>query len=73
MTEVDLAALDAIKLDRPAPNHVPRDRVVDLTFAMGGVQNTLIDPYAPAAWLSDPAIPRLLFNSFRQRLGGLPN
>ncbi len=67
-----LAALDAIRVDKPAPDHVPRDRVVDLAFAMGGVPNDLVDPYAPAGWLNHPAIPRLLFNPSQPGLGGLP-
>ncbi len=55
--------LDRIRVDYPAPDHVPRDRVVDLGFAMGSVPNDLIDPYEPCAWLAEPEFPRLLFNA----------
>lgn len=74
LTEADnaLAALDAIRVDARAPAHVPRDRVVNLAFAMGGVSNDLVDPYAPSGWLNAPAIPRLLFNPAQPGLGGLP-
>ena len=46
LTEADnvLAALDAIRVDAPAPAHVPQDRIVNLAFAMGGVPNDLVDP-----------------------------
>jgi cytochrome P450 len=54
--------LDSIRVDRPAPPHVPKDRLVDLAFAMGMVPNDLVDPYEPCGWLSGPEIPRLLFN-----------
>jgi hypothetical protein len=40
--------LEAIRVDRPAPPHVPKDRIVDLTFAMGQIPNDLVDPYLPA-------------------------
>jgi cytochrome P450 len=59
----DSPPLDAIRTDRPAPDHVPRDRVVDLSFAMGLIPNDLIDPYEPAGWLSGPEIPRILFDA----------
>src|SRR5690606_6074308 len=45
-----------------APPHVPRDRIVDLSFAMGSSPNDLVDPYAPFDWLAGPDIPNLLFN-----------
>ena len=53
--------LDSIRVNWPAPDHVPEDRKVDLTFAMGSVLNDLVDPYEPCGWLADPAIPRLLY------------
>jgi cytochrome P450 len=55
--------LDEIRVDRPAPPHVPKDRVVDLSFAMGQQPNDLVDPYAPCEWLNAPEIPRILFNA----------
>lgn len=56
-------SLDEIRVDCPdAPPHVPKDRIVDISFAMGGVPNDLVDPYAPFQWLNGPDIPRLLFN-----------
>ena len=55
--------LDDIRVDFPdAPAHVPKDRIVDISFAMGGVPNDLVDPYAPFEWLNGKEIPRLLFN-----------
>ncbi len=54
--------LDSIRVDLPAPSHVPRDRLVNLDFALGMVPNDLVDPYAPSHWLSGPEIPRLLYN-----------
>ncbi len=53
--------LDSIRVDYPAPDHVPKDRLVDLTFTMGSIANDLVDPYEPCGWLADPAIPRLLY------------
>lgn len=62
--------LDDIRVDFPdAPAHVPKDRIVDLSWAMGNVPNDLVDPYEPFDWLNDPEIPRLLFNPPAQ--GGL--
>ena len=55
--------LDSIRVDYPAPPHVPKDRIVDLSFAMGGVSNDLVDPYEPFEWLAGPEIPRLLYNT----------
>ena len=55
--------LDSIRVDYPAPPHVPKDRIVDLSFAMGGVPNDLVDPYEPFEWLAGPEIPRLLYNT----------
>jgi cytochrome P450 len=54
--------LDAIRVDHPAPPNVPKDRLVDLDWAMGFTPNNLIDPYEPCEWLSGPEIPPLLFN-----------
>lgn len=55
--------LDDIRADYPeAPDNVPRDRIVDISFAMGGVPNDLVDPYEPFQWLNGPDIPRLLYN-----------
>ncbi len=54
--------LDQIRVDYDAPAHVPKDRIVDLSFAMGGVPNDLVDPYEPFEWLAGPEIPRLLYN-----------
>lgn len=56
------ATLDAIRVDFDAPDNVPRDRIVDLGFAMGSEPNDLVDPYAPVGWLAGPEIPRILFN-----------
>ena len=54
--------LDSIRVDYPAPPHVPKDRLVDLSFALGLTPNDLVDPYAPCEWLNGPDIPHLLFN-----------
>ena len=55
--------LDAIRTDFPdAPAHVPKDRIVDLSWVMGGTPNDLVDPYEPAEWLAGEDIPHLLFN-----------
>jgi cytochrome P450 len=55
--------LESIRVDFPAaPAHVPRDRIVDLSWAMGGTPNDLVDPYEPFEWLAGEDIPRLLFN-----------
>lgn len=55
--------LDSIRVDFPnAPAHVPKDRIVDLSWAMGGAPNDLVDPYAPFEWLNGEEIPALLFN-----------
>jgi cytochrome P450 len=60
--------LKDILVDQSVPAHVPKDRVVDLSFAMGGIPNDLVDPYEPCAWLNGPDVPRLIYNA---RLGGL--
>jgi cytochrome P450 len=67
--------LDSIRVDTPVPPHVPRDRVVDLSWAIGSVPNDLRDPYEPCDWLSGPEIPRILYNAprpggFGSALGG---
>ncbi len=57
------AKLDDIRVDFPnAPAHVPKDRIVDINWAMGQTPNDLVDPYEPFGWLSGADIPRLLFN-----------
>jgi len=58
----ETATLDSIRVDYPAPPHVPKDRIVDLSWALGYTPNDLVDPYAPFDWLSGQEIPRLLFN-----------
>jgi cytochrome P450 len=63
--------LESIRSDHPAPSHVPRDRVVDLQWALGKETNDLVEPYSPCAWLLNPEVPRLLFDPL-PRLGG-PN
>ena len=68
MSEVAVATtfpknLDEIRVENAnAPAHVPKDRLVDISFAMGGVPNDLVDPYEPFQWLNGPDIPRLLYN-----------
>ncbi|MFV8816756.1 cytochrome P450 [Haliea sp. E17] len=54
--------LDAIRADFDAPPHVPRDRIVDINWAMGSVPNDLVDPYEPCGWLAGDDIPRILYN-----------
>ncbi|HTZ70255.1 MAG TPA: cytochrome P450 [Acetobacteraceae bacterium] len=63
--------LASIQVDLPAPPNVPRDRIVDLTWATGGRPNDLRDPYEPCGWLSQPGIPRILFNPPMPHSGGL--
>ena len=53
--------LDEVRADYPAPPHVPKDRIVDLSWAQGYVPSDLVDPYEPFGWLSAPDIPRLLY------------
>jgi cytochrome P450 len=66
--------LDSIRVDIPTPPHVPKDRVVDVSWAMGGLPNDLVDPYEPVGWLNGPEIPRLLYAApmpgFGSALGG---
>lgn len=54
-------SIDEMRVDYPAPDHVPTDRLVDLNWAMGGVPNDLVDPYEPFGWLAGADVPRLLF------------
>jgi cytochrome P450 len=63
--------LDSIRVDIPAPAHVPKERIVDLSFAMGGLPNDLVDPYEPCEWLAGADIPRLLFNAAHGGMGGV--
>lgn len=57
-------ALSDWQVDVPAPAHVPRERVVDIRFALGGAQNDLLDPYAQSDALREPGVPRLLYSPF---------
>ena len=55
--------LDEIRVDYPAaPPHVPKDRIVDINWAMGQTPNDLVDPYEPFEWLNGADVPHLLFN-----------
>jgi cytochrome P450 len=54
--------LGDIRKNQAVPANVSRDSVVDLSFAMGGLPNNLLDPYEPCAWLNGPDVPRLLWN-----------
>ena len=53
--------LDEVRVDYPAPPHVPADRLVDLGWAQGYLPSDLVDPYEPFGWLSGPDVPRLLY------------
>lgn len=56
-------SLDPIRADPAgAPAHVPPELVVDLSWALNGRPNDLVDPYAPCDWLTGPDIPPLLFD-----------
>lgn len=55
-------SLEEIRVERPAPAHVPRDRLVDVTFALGDVPNNELDPYEPFSWLAGEDIPPLLYH-----------
>ncbi|WP_395393370.1 cytochrome P450 [Novosphingobium sp. BL-8A] len=57
-----MQTLDDIRVEFDAPDNVPKDRIVDLGFAMGTVPNDLVDPYEPMGWLAGDDIPRLLYN-----------
>ncbi len=40
--------LDEVRVDYPdAPANVPKDRIVDINWAMGQTPNDLVDPYEP--------------------------
>ena len=54
--------LESIRADFPAPAHVPKNLLVDISWASGTVPNDLRDPYEPCDFLNGPEIPRLLFN-----------
>lgn len=56
--------LSSIRRDYAAPPHVPKDRLVDVSWAFGNIPNDLLDPYEPVGWLSGPEIPRLLFSLY---------
>jgi len=56
--------LAAWQVDEPAPPHVPRDRVVDIRFAMGHAPNDLLDPYVETDKLRAPGVPRLLYSPY---------
>ena len=56
--------LAAWQVDEPAPHHVPRERVVDIRFAMGMVPNDLLDPYVETDKLRAPGVPRLLYSPY---------
>ena len=53
---------ESIRVDAEVPAHVPKDRVVDISFAMGGMPNDMVDPYADSGWLAGPEIPRIMYN-----------
>lgn len=57
-------ALADWQVDEPAPPHVPRERVVDIRFAMGHAPNDLLDPYAATDALRAPGVPRLLYSPY---------
>lgn len=57
-------ALSDWQVDEPAPAHVPRERVVDIRFALGSAQNDLLDPYTESDALRAPGVPRLLYSPF---------
>lgn len=56
--------LAAWQVDEPAPPHVPRERVVDIRFAMGHSPNDLLDPYVETDKLRAPGVPRLLYSPY---------
>ena len=56
-------SFEGIRAEFPeAPDNVPKDIIVELGAAMGGVPNDLVDPYEPFGWLASPDLPRLLYN-----------
>jgi cytochrome P450 len=62
MTMLQSRTLESIKVEHRAPAHVPRDRVVDLSWALGSETNDLVEPYAPCAWLLNNDVPRILYD-----------
>lgn len=48
----------------PLPDHVPRDRVYDMRFAMGHVANDLPDPYVHTDRLRSADMPRVVWYPF---------
>jgi len=62
--------LTRIRVDWPAPDHVPIDRKISIPWAFGYRANDLDDPYEPAGWLADPSVPRLLFLPLPPEGGG---
>ncbi|WP_374526942.1 cytochrome P450 [Novosphingobium sp.] len=59
-----MAGLADWQVNEPAPAHVPRERVVDIRFAMGSGQNDLLDPYVESDALRAPGVPRILYSPF---------
>ncbi len=57
-------ALADWQVDEAAPPHVPRERVVDVRFAMGHAPNDLLDPYVATDALRAPGVPRLLYSPY---------
>lgn len=55
-------SIDSIRVDWPAPAHVPKDRLVDLNWTQGFAPNDLVDPYEACGWLSGPDVPHLLYS-----------
>lgn len=64
-TFADGSLLASWQVDLPAPPHVPRERVVDIRFAMGHEANDLLDPYLETDKLRAPGVPRLLFSPYQ--------
>ncbi len=57
-------ALADWQVGEAAPPHVPRERIVDIRFAMGHAPNDLLDPYAATDALRAPGVPRLLYSPY---------
>ena len=57
-------ALADWQVDEAAPPHVPRERVVDVRFAMGHTPNDLLDPYVATDALRAPGVPHLLYSPY---------
>jgi len=53
--------VDEMRVDWPAPDHVPAGLKVDLSWALGNRPNNLVDAFEPAGWLSGPDVPPLLY------------